>query len=295
MEDNRLVQALHYEDINRFDKSNEILFEILSENPNDGKILLYIAQNYFNMEMYDRALEYCKQSLENGCDIEICNYLLGLTHMYLNCSVEAEKSFLEALRLNPQNAVTISAYSILMLRYGHEDKAIKLLDEAMRLDPTNKTVLHYKFIFYSIKENPNEQLSSLNSYMQYGDDEKNKLVKMGMYNINTNKHEEALENFRQAYLLDPTDEEILSIIENIERNNNFNSTPNTLEDKPLYLPIKFIDKIGGHAVVWIISAVLIMISITLRLDIMLTCVVSIFIIYSIYAWVVSFIAKKYLR
>lgn len=172
-------EVLHYLEIGRYPKAKELLTSLLRNDPQNNELLYLMAYSCFCLDQYSEAKEVCKEALINGFSTEKCNSLLGQIHNNLKEYPEAEKCFLEALRINPQNAPVMAAYSNLMLVTGHEEKAVALLQEALRLNPDDNVVLSFSFYHFLAKNKRQEQLKSLEQYMTVSNNEVNKLIKLG--------------------------------------------------------------------------------------------------------------------
>lgn len=235
----RLTEAEHYIDLGRADKAQEILLKVLAEEPGNSLALYLLAVSQYHLEQNDEAMLTCLEGLKHGGLREDFHCLLGRIYFALGCLPEAEESFLESLKINPNNPGVIANYGYLMLRTGHEKKAARLMEEALRIDPEDPVVLHYAFYFYLAKDKRHEEMDALSDYIQYSSDEIGTLVKAGTANAVRGRRREARENFRQAYLLDPTNNDLLDVLKGYDE-----------EFHLLYLPHRIFRKLGGPIAVW---------------------------------------------
>ncbi|MGE5577098.1 MAG: tetratricopeptide repeat protein [Syntrophothermus sp.] len=264
----------------RFEQAGKKLEQMLADSPNDGHLLYLMAICLYGSDRNEEALASCTEALNNGFSVERCNLLLGRIYVGLKKYVEAEECFLTALRVNPRNAEAIATYGFLMLKTGHDRKAAQLMDEALRLDPDNETVLHYNFYRHLAADKRDEQLQILKRYLQTSDSEVRKLVKIGLSDWFRNDYKSARENFRQAYLLDPTNVDILSILQEVTRQSHI-----------LFLPHRLVAKIGGPVVLWMIFITLTVILVRLNLDSVTIAVMLIYLLYVIYSWMAPIVYK----
>jgi len=280
-----LNEARHYYELGRYEQALAKLDHLLSISPNDGYILYLRAGCLFYLDRYDEAIDYCNQALTNGFSVTECSYLLGQILMATNRYAEAEECFLAALREDPQRADVMAAYGYLMLKTGYDKKARKLLEEAISVDPSDEVVLHYKFFYHLAKDKRGDQIEVLEKYLQSCDSEVRKLIKIGIMEAGSGNYKAARENFRQAFLLDPTDEHILSLIQDLEKSSSI-----------LYFPQRIIERIGGPAVIWLGMVVTLLILLGLGLSKAAGIAAIIYIVICIYSWVVpllyNVIAKR---
>lgn len=275
-----LQEVYHYINIRRFSHAKDKLFDLLSQNPNDGKLLYLSATCFFALDNHDEAIRYCKQALESGFPAESCNYLLGKIYTGLKRYAEAEKCFLEALRIDPQDADVIAAYGYLMLKTGIDKKAEQLLNEARRIDPDSTEVLRYCFYYYIAKNKGKERLMIMERYLQVSDDEVSKLVKIGLSEILNGNYKSARESFRQAYLLDPQNKDLLTLLEEVNTDSNI-----------IFAPLRLIEKVGGPAVLWVSFIITALILRALKQYTIASIIAIVYISLCVYSWVATGIYK----
>lgn len=273
-------EVLHYIQIGRYEQAQDSLVRLIGVDPNNGELLYLMACCCYGLEKSEDAFLYCSEALKNGFSAEDCNSLLGSIYIDLNRYVEAEQCMLEALRLNPQNASLLARYGYLMLKTGHEKKAKKLMEEALRIEPDDEEVLKYNFYYYLAKNKKTEQMEVLHQYFIYSNNEVRKLIHLGLANLFSKNYKSARENFREAFLLDPTNEAILELLRETDYNSNF-----------LFLPQRIILKIGGPAVAWIAVMALLFILNTLKFDIAVVTVGLLWVTLCLYTWATPLIYK----
>lgn len=269
-----LNEARYYYEIGRYEQTINKLDQLMALKPNDNYTLYLKASCLFHLNKYNEAEEYCKDALNYGFSICECNYLLGLIFMDSDKYIKAEECFLESLRENPHRADVIATYGYLMLNTGNDKKSAKLMEEALRIDSQNETVLHYRFYYYLAKNKREDQIEILEEYLQVANSEVTKFIKIGMMEFCSGNYKEARENFKQAFLLDPTNEHILSILQSAEEGSNI-----------LFLPQRIISRLGGPAVIWIAMIITVMILVKMKLSKAAGIVSMLYVAICIYTWV----------
>lgn len=277
-------EALHYIRIHRYEKANHLINSLLSQSPLDAQLLYHKAYCHFQLDEHDEAIECCLEALNAGFSLEDGNELLGLIYMDLDEYVKAEQFFLEVLRLNPQNVVVLAKYSSIMLNTGHEEKAKKLLDEALRLDPENEFALHYSFIYFLAKNKKMEQMDALIKYLEVSETDVRKYLNLGVMEYFKGNYKEAREQFRQAYLLDPTNNNLLELLDMVNRQSHI-----------LYLPQRVIEKVGGPAVVWLAFIGLYYLIKYIKFYEILFPIAGFYIALCIYTWITPLLAKYLIK
>lgn len=278
----KLLEANHLTSINRFERANEILFDLLSENPDSDDIPLLIGINYFSLSKYEEAKKFVENSLASG--YEACNShaLLGLIEMRLNKFAQAETHFLESLQINPQNPQTIAHYSSLMFLTNHQEKGRKLLEEARRIDPEDEVVLHYWYLYALLNEEKTLQTDTLHEIINSDEDEYVKLINILQHNLSISNYKEAYNVARDAYLMNPSDDSLLDLLKNLK-----------IQNCPFMMPIRMIDRLGGGMVVWGGVVALLFVLIWLNYDNAILYVAVFYMGLCVYSWVVPPIIKKY--
>lgn len=283
---NAINEINYFIEINRFETAVSKLNELLSSSPNDGYFLFLMAFCHYRLEKYGDALNYCSESLKNGYYLESSHALFGQIYLEVGKYREAEEAFLKVLSINAQNAGIMAAYGYLLILTGFNKKGDLLLQEALRLEPENEYVLIYKSLslFENRKGKAGEQEEVLKSLMINSNSEIRKLIHLGLHNYYEDNYKEAKENLRQAYILDPTDENLLNLLKTVEKDSHL-----------FFRPLRWIDRIGGPAVMWI--AFIIISSILIFFDFTTLAIIFIimYLVYVIYSWSAVLISKFFFK
>ena len=271
-----LQEVYHYLELGRFQAAKTSLSPLLAQNPTDGHLHYLMAFSLWGLDQGEEALVSCQEALANGYVSDLCYCLLGRIQMELEQCVEAEESFLAALSENPQNAEAMAAYGFLMLKTGHGKKARRLLAEALRLDPDDETVLHFNFFYFLAKDLRGEQLEMISRYLLRVGPDVRHFINAGLADLFRKDWRSARENFRQAYLLEPTNPNLLALLEYVVKRTH-----------PFFWPLNFVDRLGGPAVVWLLAVVVVMVLGSLKQYVLMGIFVIGYLLYAIYSWLVN--------
>jgi tetratricopeptide (TPR) repeat protein len=267
-----LNEIIIYMQMNRYHQAINKLQQMLSDKPNDETLLHFLAECYYQIKSFTEAEEYCRESMANGISPQLGNDLLGRIYMDMGQFLKSEEYFLEALRIDATEASTFAAYSILMLRCGLKNKAEALMNEAIRIDPEDAAVLHYEYLFHLLEDDRAGLLNSIEKLLSNSDNEVGNQIRIGLYNYRNKNYVEARENFRQAFLLNPTSKELLLALEILDKETHW-----------AFLPNRLAEKFGGAAVVWTVFFILIVGSSFINSRIM-GILVSLYLIFVISTW-----------
>lgn len=273
-------QAQHYYELGRYEQALPKIDQLLAINPYDNDVLFMRAGALSSFERYDEAIDCCRQALANGYSAVDGNYILGNVLMETGRYIETEECFLEALRINPERADILADYGELMLKTGHNKKAKALIEQALSIDPNDETVLLVHFYYRLAMHNRTAQAEALKRYMQTADSDVSKLALIGLMEYNNGNSKAARESFRQVYLLDPANKDILSLLEDLEK-----------EGSIFYWPQRVIKKVGGPAVFWIGIIVLFFGLRALGFPKAAFITAVIYFIFCVYTWIMPFIYK----
>lgn len=180
--------GLCYNKIEQFEKSNEyfLKLESLQKYP-EFKLLLLIADNYYLLNDFERAHNYCQKSEQKVLDDEDmynlsitygnltrhndalrliqqaikiksqdCDYLIAAAGTYLNLhdAENALKSISKAEKINKRDPIPkMTKGRILMFLCSEQKQAKELFDEALQLKSDHKGIIHGNIGHYFIIEN----------------------------------------------------------------------------------------------------------------------------------------------
>ncbi len=280
----QITTIQRYLDMDRYEDARIVILSLLEADPTDSYALYYMAAVMLMNDKSTEARSYIQDAMKYGHNKESAFHFLGLTYEKEKNYMEAEQAYLKALEINPSSVMAHAAYGKLMLITGFEEKAMNLLEEAMRLDPENESVNQFLLEFYFAKSDQNNQIRQIQRMMDISSDEVQKLVNLGYYHVLREDAIQAREYYRQAYLLDPTNTELLHILETLDKETHF-----------LFLPNRLVNKIGGPVFVWICYIVILFTLRFLKLDRILVPISIIYLTYVIYTWVIPLIYKWFVK
>lgn len=276
--------ADHYLSIDRLPEAEIHIINALQLDPSHPEALYTMACILHVKKDYIETRKLCEQALKNGYDQGSCYYLIGSTYEEEKNYKEAESAYLKFLENYPESGVAHAVYGSLMLTVGQKEKAFALLEEAMRLDPENERVtqemLHY---YFATSDKKNQQLL-LGNLMENGSNEIRKLVNLAVYHQLKDENKLAKEYFVQAYLIDPSNQQLLEILEDHDRNTH-----------PIFFYEGPMMKIGGPIVIWLSFIALSFLFKTLNLLIPLIIVVCLYIPFAIYTWISPILYKVFVK
>ncbi|MBC6973551.1 tetratricopeptide repeat protein [Bacillus sp. Xin] len=237
-----LQEAQHYYGIGHIETAQQKLETLLSYNPQHAEALYNLGCCYADSEQYDEAKELCILALQHGYKPEEVYYTLGHIYTYTNELEKAEQSFLNVLYSDPSHAQAMAKYAFILLKTGHIEKAKQLIQKAVEINPNHPTVLHYQFVLLLAIGTKQEIEKSLKDNYYGSNNEVHFLVQLGIHAATRKRYREAYKYYRQAFLLEPNNKELLEILEEAEELIH-----------PIFFPNVLVDKVGGPLIFWAIS------------------------------------------
>jgi tetratricopeptide (TPR) repeat protein len=280
--ESRVIQ--HYFDMDRYEEAVPSIEKLFENDPFDPDAFFYMAVVHFSKSDYASARKMCEQALNYGFDPAQCYYLIGQAHEEERNFKEAEEAYLSALELDPENGDILASYGYLMVKAGFEEKGLQLLVEAKRVTPASERVNQLILQYYFAKSDQNQQFLYIQNVMEGASSEIQNLVNLGLFHALKNEDKAAMEYFRQAFLLDPTNSDLLKILEEYHQLTH-----------PLFFPQRLIKKAGGPAVIYSLFMVITILLFFLKQFIVLLPFAAIYIVLCIYTWITPFFYKRYIN
>ncbi|MBE4907246.1 hypothetical protein IMZ08_04125 [Bacillus luteolus] len=191
-----------------------------------GQKELQLIDRQIKAEQYEDAVNHLETLIKN--DVNGQNYL------------EVRQIYAEALQSNPMSAPLHATYGYLLLLKGFEEEALKRLERALKLNPTNQIVNNHIQKFYIVITEVANQ-NEIDKLLNNSGPEIQRLVKNAMIKELHGDIKEAKEFYRKAAQLDPENKLLLILLERaIEKAH------------PMYLPHRLMNKIGGSGIFWVI-------------------------------------------
>ena len=222
-----LLNTLHKED-----KHQEIVnkIEALSNKEKTPEIIGILARAYNNIENYEKALELLKSIEDTEKNTHVWNYRIGYAYFYLEDYLEAEKNFLKAVELKPDDDDSHLFLSWIYEELSNKEnedyekameyinKSLKHLDIYSKLAPEedikDELIISEERIgwLYNKIKNYIEGEKHLRKAIDLGDNDEWVYSQLG-YNLRCqDRYEEAIENYKKALELGREDSWIYSEI-----------------------------------------------------------------------------------
>lgn len=212
-------------DVRRTATARERLSALLRRDPNDVEVLVRLARAEHLDDDEEQALEHVERALASDPTHEGARFLRASILCESKRYAEAEEMLLGLLRENPRDADYLAAYARVMLLALELDKAGRLAQEAIRLEPENQHALLVHGLIASVRGRDEEAQATLTTLLA-SDPESTQVVWLLFHMLITaRRYREAERVGQQLLRLDPTDESIVDALVELRVANHWAAWP----------------------------------------------------------------------
>ena len=137
--DARFGLAKAYESVGKYEQAERELLKLRKQNPSRHEVALELARVYNATDSADKAIGELDKYLKSHDGSAEARELLGVSFALKGMAAEAERSFREALRIEPARMKAKLELAGLLMKSGRErEREFRaLIDEIMQSDPRN--------------------------------------------------------------------------------------------------------------------------------------------------------------
>ncbi|ADQ41101.1 Tetratricopeptide TPR_1 repeat-containing protein [Caldicellulosiruptor acetigenus I77R1B] len=218
MEDRSLISF--YIDKGDYEKAKDLIFGLLKENPYDISLYLNLALIEIREKNLKKAEEYAKQALSIDANHKGVWAVLGKIYHLKKEYSQAEKCYLQALKIDSAFVEVLVSYSELLIETGFVEKGLDILKYAQSLEPTNSLILQNEFYVNLYQMNYQKANESIRKLFSSTMDIENIYVLLILYEYNRSNFKKAYEYAKLAFKERPTDYNLLKIMEYLKMINS---------------------------------------------------------------------------
>lgn len=185
----------------------------LSADPNDPYILASIADTYSKLGSFSKARNYYLRAADNDPDCYSYIYEIGNTFYQEGSFDKAVMSYYKAMDLSPGNPAILFALGKLFMLMGYINEALANLEEVHRLNPAYPGVNLLMGNIYSSLEDYEQAFRYYIREIEANPDEIEAYKYLGLLCLDIGRKNEAQKYLHKAKEVDPTDDEILELME----------------------------------------------------------------------------------
>lgn len=181
----------------------------LGQNTTVGNLNYMIGKSYYEVENYGQAQTYVEQQLKaNPTDAEALR-LLGKIYIELNSYNKAIDIYKKALAINPDNSDALYELALLYHTTGNGKEAVNCFEQAIqkgyKQDVSFKENMGLAYLSVDVKKG----VDILNGVLEMKPGNTEIIYQIAQAYYRTKQYQQAADNFRKVYNLDPTNAQAL--------------------------------------------------------------------------------------
>jgi len=178
----KLLRAYINQELGNYEDQLKDLNQFITAHPENLELLQWRASVFMEMENYKDAQKDIKVILKHQDSPELKSYL-GLTYYYLNDADSALTLFDEVIAQDPNHIQTYLYAASLTLEQDAFELALQYVEQGLKKDPTNNTLLFYKGIALVETEKVTEGCRCLTKVFAAGFDDAGDYLKSYCYGV----------------------------------------------------------------------------------------------------------------
>lgn len=270
--------------------ARRVMLEALRSSPDVALLHAELADVHWDLKDYDEAAASAKTAISRDPECYWAIAILGRCAAEKGRHQQAEKHYLEALRVDPQFLGALLPYASLNFKVGEYDKAERLVLHALTIEPDDPTSHQLLSLIRTASENRSGAASAGAIGLELQPDHELSHLAIGLSHLQSGRPFSARRHLREALRIDPTDEDVREIYHDVD-----------LASRWTYLPMYFyslvVGKLPGSAfTVWGLVVVVLIggPKIGIPAAIMNTIAIT-WVLFAIYTWLATPLTKLWMK
>lgn len=188
----------------RFKDAEQQIKEILSTDPLHADALVLLAICKSETGQREEALQLIKQVVSLKPDSDYYLYLHSLFLLQNDNAQQAEKFIKSAISINPEVANYFGLLAQIKLQQKEWRSALEAADKGLELDSENLDCLNLRSTALLKLNRPLESFVTIQEALNQDPENDNTHANVGWSHLENNDHKKALEHFREALKLNPS-------------------------------------------------------------------------------------------
>lgn len=190
----------------RYEMAQEILVQILANNPDDAVAHTLLATCFLGQNELTEATREAQAVIHLRPDIAEGHHLLGIILLERNRYAEAEQALRESLRLDPYSSDTYGYLSRLHFEQRQWQKAVECAQQGLEIDPDDSLCENMLSLALERTGQTGVAIDRSRETLSKNPDDSYSHATLGWALLNDGQYKEAQDSFREALRLDPTNE-----------------------------------------------------------------------------------------
>lgn len=200
------TKAQRYNDVGRHDDAERELCRALGDDPQNALLFCELARTRIGAERIEEAREPAEKAAALAPEWYLPFAFLAVIDTELGRHSAAERTVLEALRLEPEEPWCYDIYGRLLLRTGHLDKAERVLKRGLALDPDREGPHEMLALLHARRREAERSEMHGQQALTHAPEEDSSHAAMGISYYSTGRPFKARRYLREALRLNPSAE-----------------------------------------------------------------------------------------
>jgi len=273
-------------EVKRLKEADELIGRLLAEAPGDPNLCWYAARAALLNQDLDEGRRQIEAALSADPEHFGARFLLFRIELHVNHYAEAEQLITGLIREYPEDPDLFTEYADLMIETLHLDKARQLTDEALRLDPDNRSARLTDVLLSTIEGQRDRADTHLSDLVREDPEAREVAFTLLQSLTEQRRSEEALELCQELMRSDPGNENLVELAVALR-----------VQTHPLALPLWPMQRFGWAAsgAIWV-GAVLSFALLRRQSDNpWAAAAVGVYVAWVVYTWAYGPIMTRWLR
>lgn len=187
----------------RYKEAEEVLSELLHQNPNHPFVLSMCARAAIGLNQADKALELVETAIGIAPEIDYFFYLKANILVHLERFDDAENSLQEAINIDPSKAESHALWAAIKLVRKQYTTALEMANKALELDAENLQALNTRSTALLKLNRKEESYKTIADALQEDPNDADTHANVGWNLLEAGDHKKALEHFKESLSYDP--------------------------------------------------------------------------------------------
>jgi tetratricopeptide (TPR) repeat protein len=212
-------------ELGRFREAEQQLAIAFQEDPDQADLKLLAAKLQYVKKDFRQALDIVQNCLAESPHDEDALTLRFRIQESMELYAEAEQDIITLLQQYPQKGSYWASYALLLLKTGHTEKAFRLAEEAMRLDPEDSHCALVYCIVHLVQGSGKKIEAELEQLVRKNPDYEPTLYLVINKLAQSHKTKEAFALARHMVRLNPGDEDVVKQAKDLALHNHWSMKP----------------------------------------------------------------------
>ncbi len=191
-----------YKELNKDSEAKEYALKAIAINPNDESVNSLISEIYSSEKNYNEAIEALKKCILVNNKEYLYFYNIAIYYSKIDKKEEAEKNYLDALKLNPNHVSSLVNLASLY-KENNKNESLKLLEKAYKISSNEETLcLSLAQVYRDLYKNSKSK-TIIKKLLMNNPNCADAYMILGTNYMDEGKYRTALKNYEKALQISP--------------------------------------------------------------------------------------------